>query len=57
LSNTSVVGTPLERQEATRDLAKLRNEELHDPYRSENNYEGDKIKEDEMGGACGTYGG
>ena len=33
------------------------NEELHDLYCSPNNYEGDEIKGDEMGGACGTYGG
>jgi hypothetical protein len=38
------------------DWRKLHKEELHYfhaiPY-----YKGDEIKEDEMGGACGTYGG
>jgi len=37
-------------------LRKLHKEELHDLYATPY-YRGDEIKEDEMGGACGTYGG
>ena len=38
------------------DWRKLHKEELHDLYATPY-YKGDEIKEDEMGGACGTYGG
>jgi hypothetical protein len=34
---------------------KLHNEELHDLYLSPKYYTGNKIKENVMGGACGTF--
>ena len=37
------------------DWRKLHKEEVHDLYSTP--YKGDEIKEDEMGGSCGTYGG
>jgi hypothetical protein len=39
------------RAELTGDWRKLHSEELHDEYCSSN----DPMKDDEMGGACGTY--
>ena len=44
------------RDEVTRELRKLHNEELNDLYCSPNIVRGDKIEKNEMGGACGTYG-
>jgi hypothetical protein len=41
--------------EVTGDWRKLRNEELHDSYLSLGLSSGGQVKEDEMGGACGTY--
>ena len=46
-----------ERDEVIGDWRKLHNWELHDLYCSPNIVSGDKIEKNEMGGACGTYGG
>jgi lysylphosphatidylglycerol synthetase-like protein (DUF2156 family) len=44
-----------QREEVTGRWIKTRNEELHDLCSSPD-YWGDKMKEDEMGCTCGTYG-
>jgi hypothetical protein len=44
------------RDELTGDWRRLHNEELNDLYSSPNIVPGDKIKKDEMGWACGSYG-
>ena len=43
------------RDDVTLEWGKLHNQQLYDLYWSPN-YSGDQIKENEMGGACGTYG-
>jgi len=46
------------RDEVTRKWRKLHNEELRDLYSLPTQYcSGGKIKKNEMGGTCGTYGG
>jgi hypothetical protein len=46
------------KEKVTGNWRKIRNEELHDLHTSLNKYyKGDQIKNDEMGEACGTYGG
>ena len=47
----------LERDRVTGEWRKLHNEELNSLYSSPNIVRGDKIEKNEMGGACGTYGG
>jgi hypothetical protein len=43
-------------EEVAGDWRRLHNEELHKLYTSLSDWSG-KIKEDEMGGTCSTYGG
>ena len=45
------------RDRVTGEWRKLHNEELNDLYTSPRHSAGDKIEKNEMGGACGTYGG
>jgi len=45
------------RYEVTEEWRKLHNEELNDLYSSSNIVRVIKIEKNEMGGACGTYGG
>ena len=45
------------RDEVTREWRKLHNEELKDLYCSPNNVWGDQVEKNEMGWACGAYGG
>ena len=45
------------RDEVTEDWRKLRNEELSDLYSLTEYSAGGKIEKNEMGGACGAYGG
>jgi hypothetical protein len=44
------------RDEVTGEWRRLHNEELYDLYCSPNIIGGDKIKKNDMGGACSTYG-
>jgi len=44
------------RDELIREWRKLHSEELNDLYSSPNIFSGDKIKKNEMGGACSAYG-
>jgi hypothetical protein len=46
-----------ERDEVKRDGRKLCSEQCHDVQSSPNIVNGDEVKEDEVGGVCGTYGG
>jgi hypothetical protein len=46
----------LKKDEVTREWRILRNKELYDLVLLTNYNSSDKIKNSEMGGACGTYG-
>ena len=45
------------RDEVTGERKKLYNEVLYALYSSSKYYSGEKTEKNEMGGACGTYGG